>query len=136
MSAGEGAGKECDGSTPFVAHESDCNKYYTCQHGQLLMLACPDKLYWSGDHCDWPENAKCSASSGPDGIPTTPATEPAQPEPEQPAQPEPPMPATEVTERPGKPGKPSKPSEPGAVKPIGNSDYKVVCYFTNWAWYR
>lgn len=36
--------------------------------------------------------------------------------------------------------KPSKPTRPPVVSdpfiPTGNNDYMVVCYFTNWAWYR
>ena len=125
VSAGVGAGKECAGDT-FQAHESDCNKYYICQYGQLLLQACPDSLYWSGSSCDWPENTKCKASSGPDSIPTTTA---------RPATTEAPEAPTELaTQRPGV--RPPKPDSANEVKPVGSGEYKVVCYFTNWAWYR
>ncbi len=128
--AGVSEGRECDAQTHFVAHETDCNKYYICQHGALQVQSCPANLYWSGGHCDWPENSKCKAGSGPDSIPTT------TPEPEESAMPtttaQPPM-----AEGPDyQPEVTPPPSTEVVAKPPGDSKYKVVCYFTNWAWYR
>ncbi|CAH0555523.1 unnamed protein product [Brassicogethes aeneus] len=92
-----------------------CNEYYVCNQGQLLLQSCPGGLFWSRDHCDWPENTACH----PDVTTPEPVIDPVM----------------EVTT-----SKPiyrppiTPPSVPGTSSPPG--DYKVVCYFTNWAWYR
>jgi len=31
----------------FVTPRKDCNKYFTCQFGQLLVQSCPAGLYWN-----------------------------------------------------------------------------------------
>lgn len=49
--------KPCKGM--FVSHETNCNQYYLCNQGDMLIQACPDGLFWNIDHCDWPENSQC-----------------------------------------------------------------------------
>jgi chitinase len=103
----------------FVADEKNCNQYYLCNQGELQLQVCPNGLFWNRDHCDWPENTECH----PDGTTTAaPSTTTQTPEVE--------VPEVEV---------PEPVTTPAA--PVGGTDvtegaYKVVCYFTNWAWYR
>lgn len=114
----------------FTQHDTDCNKYYQCQFGSLLELNCPPGLHWNIDHCDWPQMANCDVEEvqdydeEPHNIPSTSATtnRPSLPQ----------VISNPVT---------SKPIKPIVQKPITDissdkSEYKVVCYFTNWAWYR
>uniref|UniRef100_A0A182LZU2 Chitinase n=1 Tax=Anopheles culicifacies TaxID=139723 RepID=A0A182LZU2_9DIPT len=82
---------DCDGRL-FVPHESDCSKYYICQHGKPTTTT----------------RRTTTSTRRPTERPTTTTT-------------------TTTT---------SKPLPPSNEISPGNSDYKVVCYFTNWAWYR
>lgn len=96
----------------FVSHNTNCNQYYLCNQGQLQLQSCPSSLYWNVDHCDWPENTRCH----PDGSTTAPIDE--------------------VTENPI-----HIPEYNSSENPIAGTDAisqgnKVICYFTNWAWYR
>jgi len=94
--------------------EGDCNSYYVCNNGEYQINQCPPGLHWNRDRCDWPENAKCSA----EGLE---AVQPIQ----------------EVDNEIGIEDE-SIPVE-AVVAPAGVSSdtgMKVVCYFTNWAWYR
>ena len=116
-------GGPCNGLL-FVPDKTNCNNYYLCNQGQLQLQSCPSSLYWNRDHCDWPENTPCHpdvttvVAEVPEGTPST-----QHPEeidggvgevPQITTTPRPSYPGTEVTE----------------------DGYKVVCYFTNWAWYR
>ncbi|GLH08614.1 Probable chitinase 10 [Gryllus bimaculatus] len=112
------ASGSCSGSQIFIPHPTDCSKYYLCQYGQLLEQSCPPGLKWNQDHCDWPENTDCSNKP----------TLPPPPPPTQPPTVYPPTTMTTTTEIMPQP----PPLPPGS----GDSGYKVVCYFTNWAWYR
>ncbi|XP_028131818.1 probable chitinase 10 [Diabrotica virgifera virgifera] len=108
----------CDGQL-FVPHPN-CNQYYLCNQGELQLQSCPSSLYWNVDHCDWPENTQCH----PDGSTLAPVDEVTEsslefPEEEE----EPPV------------------VDNGIDTPSGGTDLseqgnKVICYFTNWAWYR
>nr|WNT43924.1 chitinase 2 [Monochamus alternatus] len=116
--------KSCDGRL-FVSHDTNCNQYYLCNQGQLQLQSCPSGLFWNNDHCDWPENTQCH----PDGSTTAPideVTDSNEPASEGTTQ-ETYLPPIETT---------SRPSYPGTEVGQGGDDYKVVCYFTNWAWYR
>ncbi|XP_071446319.1 probable chitinase 10 [Hetaerina americana] len=114
----------CAGNT-YMAHESDCRKYYLCVFGELMEMACPGSLHWNKDRCDWPENGDCKMTS----MPAKPVTT-TEKMPEEPASTPKPPPSVDM--------KPSmKPPMSTTSRPIhGDSQYKVVCYFTNWAWYR
>lgn len=50
--------KPCKGQI-FAPHESQCNMYYQCNQGVLQQQTCSSGLFWSEDHCDWPENSQC-----------------------------------------------------------------------------
>ncbi|XP_022917654.2 probable chitinase 10 isoform X1 [Onthophagus taurus] len=109
-------GMKCTGL--FQSHESSCQHYYLCNQGELVLQKCAEGLYWNKDHCDWPENTACH----PDGTTINP------PVTEEPTTISPDLPVITTSHKPSQPGTtPSIPSEDG---------YKVVCYFTNWAWYR
>lgn len=111
--------KKCQGQL-FVPHETDCQQYYLCNQGELQAQSCSSGLFWNVDHCDWPENSACH----PDG--TTPTSEVAE------GSEVPEIPAVAPTEKPFVPG--TLPAVP--IPPPSDSQFKVVCYFTNWAWYR
>nr|AUF41628.1 chitinase 4 [Rhynchophorus ferrugineus] len=105
----------CDGSI-FKPHPTNCQQYYLCNQGQLSLQSCPSGLYWNKNHCDWPENTPCHPDS------TTPESSSAVTE-------EPSLPAVETTTV-------SIPSSTQTEDKYQPGEYKVVCYFTNWAWYR
>ncbi|KAJ8682783.1 hypothetical protein QAD02_018575 [Eretmocerus hayati] len=142
----------CEGKM-FVPHEYDCHKYYLCNYGKLNELSCPNGLYWNENHCDWPENTKCKSkpeSTNPSSGSSTlapgqwevkPSTSPA---------------TTSTTQWTWNPSSTTQwswnpssttewswttaattPEDLGPQLPekeIGGR--KMVCYFTNWAWYR
>lgn len=122
----------CEGST-HVPYPGDCKKYLLCNHGQLQAGDCAPGLHWNQIQkiCDWPNSAKCSeVNTGDENaligggehsevddlnneiIPTTR------------------KPTTTTTQRPQRPVTERVPVLPHS------GHYKLVCYFTNWAWYR
>ncbi|XP_063232762.1 probable chitinase 10 [Bacillus rossius redtenbacheri] len=108
----------------FMSHPSDCGKYFLCQYGQPLEQRCPEGLLWNMDHCDWPENTVCG--TGAEGGPSPGSTTT-----------EPPHSSTswvEATTATVTTTTTRRPSTPGTA--TQDTGYKVVCYFTNWAWYR
>lgn len=131
----------------FRAHDSDCQKYYQCQFGSLLEQSCPHGLYWNRDHCDWPDATDCindiddrddeqvqkvtttttrTTTAKRTERPTSAVTSSTTKKPQ----------TTRTTIYPDwLPATTQKPvfPKPPATDPNG---YRVVCYFTNWAWYR
>lgn len=91
----------------------------------MLEQNCPPGLHWNQDHCDWPHNTNCATAED-----------------------------ILLGVKPPKPGKPvtSKPITTTTIDPdlyptpadelfeavnqTDDGEFKVVCYFTNWAWYR
>ncbi|XP_017486088.1 PREDICTED: probable chitinase 3 [Rhagoletis zephyria] len=142
---GEEETKPCNGRN-FAPHERDCNKYYICQFEKLIEQRCPAGLHWNEFYCDWPLNSKCfmrqEATTG-RPRPTAATTKRPQPtkatsRPKPVASTSAPRP-TKPTKKPSKlpDKKPTARPKPPTLPPINRSgDYKVVCYFTNWAWYR
>uniref|UniRef100_A0A1B0D7M5 Chitinase n=1 Tax=Phlebotomus papatasi TaxID=29031 RepID=A0A1B0D7M5_PHLPP len=119
--------QSCSGDA-MMPHEGDCNKYYICQFGHYAIQKCPQNLHWNRDHCDWPDAAKCQPSGDTTNRPLatrkttkqpTTSTESAQEL------------VTVVTEK-----TTQAPELPPIESPSDPSGMKVVCYFTNWAWYR
>lgn len=81
---------------------------------------CPPGLHWNVDHCDWPQNADCHLSGENGARPVIRPTTTNRP--------------TTVTTTHN-----SIIDRPIESIPIIHDDpngFKVVCYFTNWAWYR
>ncbi|XP_055636577.1 probable chitinase 10 [Toxorhynchites rutilus septentrionalis] len=127
--------QSCTDGRLFAPHPTDCNKYYICQHHKLYEQSCPEGLFWSGDYCDWPQNTNCQAQE-----PSVPSTT------RRPSRPTTRRTTTtavlstrktttwwapETSSR----GPPTTTTHP-EVQLTENGDYIVVCYFTNWAWYR
>lgn len=110
--------KPCDVNL-FIADDTNCRNYYICNQGKLLLQTCPHGLYWNKDHCDWPENTAChsnttTASTSVSEVSTTSSDE------HDPT-------TVEISTVPYKPSTESQ--TPG-------DGMKIICYFTNWAWYR
>ncbi|KAH8339656.1 hypothetical protein KR067_012162, partial [Drosophila pandora] len=113
---------DCERNNYFI-HNQDCNKYYICHHGELVEQRCPSGLHWNENHCDWPANSNCSVRSdqttkAPILNHSTSLHENVKPGPTKPLNP------------------PNKNPKPQHKPTTDASVYKVVCYFTNWAWYR
>jgi chitinase len=129
----------CNGED-FVPYPGDCTQYLRCVWGKLQGLSCPQDLHWNQESkaCDWPEKANCDAGDssnneeGSEGIDeasnsvdegNSPDESGEMPEPVS-------IPDTAV----------DVPAVPDYVAPEpvdpDSGYYKLVCYFTNWAWYR
>ena len=109
---------------PFAASPSSCSQYLECDSlGQYVARECPAGLHWNHDHCDWPEAADCKAGIAP------PQTAAVIAETQQPVQ----------GHRPGGQVDIAEVVEPVPVPEgitVPDTGLKVVCYYTNWAWYR
>lgn len=101
----------------FLADPSDCNAYYLCDNGRKIHQRCASGLHWNKDHCDWPANTNCESHPNDVADPNRPVTSP--------------RPTTTTTRKP----RPKPPSVEIAPE-TDDGKFKVVCYFTNWAWYR
>ncbi|XP_023290069.1 probable chitinase 10 [Orussus abietinus] len=97
---------DCEGRM-FVPHKTDCSKYILCNFGQVSVHSCPSGLYWNDDRCDWPENSKCRKR-------------------QQQAAAENPLNLAAIQQH-------REILEEVSAIPKSR---KLVCYFTNWAWYR
>jgi len=143
----------------FYPSPNSCSEYFQCNGVEYISRHCPNGLHWDSEivGCNRPEAAGCelggsanevedsdeddegddmavvgeapSSTSAPP--PSTTAAAPAVPaEPAVPAVPaEPVVPAV-----PAVPVEPAVPEQP--VVSFDDTGMKVVCYFTNWAWYR
>ena len=127
---------------------SDCSKYLFCVHGEFQNFRCQDGTYWDNtlSVCNFRNLVKCNSEPGEaqPGLPQE-AVIAEWEEPERPS-------STSTTETSDwdsgdydyqgewKPSTTSTTKRPdwGNVPLQGplTGDYKVVCYFTNWAWYR
>lgn len=111
-----------------VPYPGDCTKYLFCLWNRLQAADCAPGLHYNEalGICDWPAAAQCkeettsSGSSAGSNKPKPPPTA-AKPVP--------------TTQRPGTTPRPTYPTDKPQLKPL-DGYYKVVCYFTNWAWYR
>ncbi|XP_022243409.1 probable chitinase 10 [Limulus polyphemus] len=97
-----------DGLYPY---QSDCSKFYHCAAGFPYLKSCPAGLFFNAlvNACDWPENVECAESTSSTTSLTSPiSTDSTTPE-------------SMTTYKP---------------PPSGSNLFKIVCYFTNWAFYR
>lgn len=81
---------------------------------------CPPGLHWNVDHCDWPQNANCHLGGSGSEVTNRPVVRPTAI-------------TTTTTESSVAENHPIQELPPIHDDPNG---FKVVCYFTNWAWYR
>ncbi|KMY91489.1 probable chitinase 10 [Drosophila simulans] len=104
-----------------VPYPGNCSKYLFCLWNRLQANDCPPGLHYNEriGNCDWPAAAKCNPKDGE-----------SSGEVELNAMPKPPTPQTPSSNL-----RPTYPTEKPVPKPR-DSHYKVICYFTNWAWYR
>lgn len=58
----------------FLAHPSNCHRYYMCYYGQALLQECSTDLQWNSriGKCDLPSNAKCQSQGGNIPVPIAP----------------------------------------------------------------
>ncbi|XP_059054390.1 probable chitinase 10 [Achroia grisella] len=109
----------------YTGYPSDCTRYRHCLFGRFEEFSCNSGLHWNQERsiCDWPVNAKCTHV-----MQTTSKPEPPPPLPEPDIEdidviPEHHMQQTPLQDTPTKPN-------------LLNTRYKLVCYYTNWSWYR
>lgn len=123
--------------TVHLAHESDCTKFYKCDHGQKVEMNCPvmnakgDKLYFNPklQVCDYPTNVNCTSTTKDPSKPTPTEPTPSKPTPSEPTPSEPtpsePTPSKPTSSEPT-PSKPtsseSTPSEPTPSQPSCSPD--------------
>lgn len=117
----------CEGNT-HVPYPGDCEKFLLCNHNQLQEGNCAPGLHWNQFQkiCDWPQSAHCTESTGGVDILSTGNSEIDDLNNE----------IVPTTKRPTTTTQKARPTtERAPVKPH-SGHYKLVCYFTNWAWYR
>lgn len=108
-----------------VPYPGDCSKYLFCLWNRLQAADCGPGLHFNAatGSCDWPATAKCSAEEG--SSEGSNDLNPVKPKPA----PTTARPTTTTSMR------PTYPTDKPSLQPL-DGYYKVVCYFTNWAWYR
>lgn len=153
-------GDPCDGYT-LHAYPGQCSKYLECVHKNMMTRDCAGGLYFdpSTNNCNWPDQVDCKNS---DEYETNEVEEDEENEGEEEDEEKPEeginiggsssqIPEFEFDQGNYKPSSTtSRPSStsvgpfsesfetipvPETVEPL-NGEFKLVCYFTNWAWYR
>ena len=137
--------EQCKGGQGLTAVEGDCTMFTICDQDKAQEQKCPHGLYFNPGSkvCDWPANVDCKGGAGGGDSAASDNEvgggavefEPIEAEydsgqwtPEDPGQSGQWVPDSDkvVVEEPNCPATPRSAS----------SGQKVVCYFTNWAWYR
>ncbi|CAG9764208.1 unnamed protein product [Ceutorhynchus assimilis] len=52
---------KCPAGVNYLKNPDDCKSYYQCTTGGVILMHCPDGLYWNakGNYCDWPKTSGC-----------------------------------------------------------------------------
>ena len=149
-----GEGDPCDGWR-FLSYPGDCDSYLECVHETLTVRECPPGLHFDSQSnmCNWPKDCKDDLSLETNEIDgdedDNEIDEDSDEEPNEENNNETPQashdegsfkPSTTTTVRPSTSQRPMISSfetiqVADKVEPL-NGPYKLVCYFTNWAWYR
>lgn len=116
-----------------VPYPGDCSKYLFCLWNRLQAADCAPGLHYNAalGNCDWPAAAQCKEEETSSGGTSSGSSVTNKPKP-------PPAPAAKpvpTTQRPSTTPRPTYPTDKPQLQPL-DGYYKVVCYFTNWAWYR
>ncbi len=141
-----------------IPHPTDCASYLWCVHSEYIQLSCQQGTHWDRnmETCNHPEAAGCTTSDSAQGTtsaaPTTTTSswdsgdniwdnadnswdngdnswDNGDWSGDNSGQWKPPTPKP-TTQR------PTGPTEAVPLQGPLSGDFKVVCYFTNWAWYR
>merc|ERR1719309_188496 len=112
----------------YPDYADGCHSYYECVNGRKIAFNCPANLLWneSINTCDYPSAVTCKASYSTTSPPPTPTTTSPTPHEET---------TSEHTTREDTTSSYTT-TETTTTEPVPSGDKKVVCYFTNWAWYR
>lgn len=148
----------------FYSSPNSCETFFVCDHNRLLARSCPQGLHFnSGQNvCDWPDNVRCSRDDVDNSIDHEGSEEGVEEDEYEEEEYEDskeqttkrngvsstsmkPKPSTSTTTMRTTRTTTLEPRVPGSsinfmpvpdnVQPL-SSGYKLVCYFTNWAWYR
>ncbi|CAG9802300.1 unnamed protein product [Chironomus riparius] len=133
----------------YFAHETDCSKYYICNFASKLEQSCMYGLQWNQKtmNCDWPSNVQCISKDEEHEIEKEDEEDEdndidsghetlSSPKPSKKPVTQKPTTTTTMATTTRKPKPTRPPVETNPFIPTGNNDFMVVCYFTNWAWYR
>uniref|UniRef100_A0A182S9A2 chitinase n=1 Tax=Anopheles maculatus TaxID=74869 RepID=A0A182S9A2_9DIPT len=128
----------CDGNS-HVPYPGDCNQYLVCNWGRLESASCADGLHWNQQLkiCDWPSNAKCSQGGIPESTENISDENNGWQGSDQDIDgPQYVVSTTEKRTTTTTRTTTAAPVTPPPVLEPLSGYYKMVCYFTNWAWYR
>lgn len=134
--------QECT-SGSFSEVEGDCESYKACLWGRYETYQCAPGLHFNKESniCDWPARSKCKYSPGESAAGSGYAPSTSRPTTTQSSSNEGSyVPSNDGSyvpweESTAKPPLPAPETDPDKVSTL-SGHFKVVCYFTNWAWYR
>jgi len=116
--------------TFYPDYQDGCRSYYECVHGKKVVFQCPLNLLWNEkiDACDYSYAVTCKASSATTSFPTTHEGTTDFPTTHEDTT------THQTTQDFTTTSYGSTTHEVTTTEPSNGK--KVVCYFTNWAWYR
>ncbi|CAG9096681.1 unnamed protein product [Plutella xylostella] len=122
----------CDTGS-YAPFPGECTRYRHCLYGKYQEFSCSAGLHWNQEKqiCDWPKNAKCRkrGNTKPSSVNqiVSPPLKPQHVHETKPVITKPIATTTSTT---------TAPFQDEYHNSLLKSPYKLVCYYTNWAWYR